>query len=195
MTQSVRSHAPRLVAPGAWPRWLQLGIAVVFADILLALSAHVQVPFWPVPMTLETLVVLAIGALYTPALATATVGAFLVEGFVGLPVFAHGAGPAYLMGPTAGYLVGYLGAAALLSALTARGWRRSMPRLLLAMTVADGVVFALGFAWLALLIGPGKAWLVGVLPFLLADALKIALAATTVRAGDAWMTQRGGQRP
>jgi len=192
MIQPARSHAPRPTALGAWPRWLQLGLAVVFADILLALSAHVQVPFWPVPMTLETLVVLAIGAFYAPALATATVGAFLLEGLAGLPVFAHGGGPAYLMGPTGGYLVGYLVAAALLSALTVRGRRRTMPRLLLAMTVADAVVFALGFAWLALLIGPDKAWLAGVLPFLPADALKIVLAAATVRAGDAWMAQRGG---
>ena len=140
-------------------------------------------------MTLQTLAIMAIAAAYGSRLAVATVIAYLAEGLAGLPVFAGPtAGPAYLLGPTAGFLAGFVLLAWIVGAAADRGWDRSTARLFGSMVVADVVVFALGFAWLAWFfsggIGVEKAFVGGVVPFVLADLLKIALAALAVPA--AW---------
>ncbi len=169
--------------------WPTRGIPVLARDMALAfggafalaLSAKVQVPFYPVPMTLQTLVVLALGAAYGARLGAATVALYLVEGFLGLPVFAAAlAGPAYMAGPTGGYLAGFLAAAALVGVLAERGWDRSWPLLLAAMALGHTVIFALGFAWLAVLVGPGKALVLGVAPFAAATVVKTLLACVLV---------------
>ncbi len=157
----------------------------VGGTLLLALSAKAQVPFYPVPMTLQTLAVLAIGAAYGARLAAATLALYLIEGLVGLPVFAGPlAGPAYMVGPTAGYLVGFLVAAALIGWLAERGWDRAWPSLIGAMTIGHAVIFAFGFAWLALPFGAEKAWELGVAPFYAETLVKTLLAAALV--GAAW---------
>ncbi len=121
---------PPLVA-ALWPArgtsWLARNAALALAGALaLALSAKVQVPFYPVPMTLQTLVVLTLSAAYGARLGAATVALYLAEGLLGLPVFASAlAGPAYMAGPTGGYLAGFLAAAALIGFLAGRGWDRS----------------------------------------------------------------------
>ena len=116
---------------------LARNIALAFGGALaLLLSAKTQVPFYPVPMTLQTLVLLALSAAYGARLAGATLALYLAEGLAGLPVFAGAtAGPAYMMGPTGGYLAGYLVAAVLIGWLADRGWDRSGPRLLAAMSL------------------------------------------------------------
>jgi biotin transport system substrate-specific component len=153
--------------------------------LALALSAKIQVPFTPVPMTLQTLVVLALGAAFGARLAAATVALYLLEGLFGLPVFAGAvAGPAYMMGPTGGFLLGFLVAATLIGLLAERGWDRSWARLFAAMTLGHVVIFALGFAWLAGLIGAEKAFALGVAPFALATIVKTLLASAVV--GAAW---------
>jgi len=152
-------------------------LAIVGALALVA-SAKIQVPFYPVPMTLQTLVVLTLGALFGARLAAATVGLYLAEGLIGLPVFAGAAaGPAYMAGPTGGYLVGFLLAAALVGWLAERGWTRGWGLALAAMTIGHVVVFAVGYGWLALLIGATAAWAVGVVPFAAATVVKTLLAA------------------
>src|SRR5271157_3315935 len=158
--------------------------ALAFGGALaLALSAKVQVPFYPVPMTLQTLVVLTLGAAYGARLGAATVALYLAEGLPGLPVFAGAvAGPAYMAGPTGGYLVGFLAAAALIGVLAERGWDRSWPRLLAAMALGHAVIFAFGFSWLAVLVGPGKAFALGVAPFAAATVVKTLLACALVSA-------------
>ena len=149
--------------------------------LALALSAKVQVPFYPVPMTLQTLVVLALGAAYGARLAMATVGLYLAEGLLGLPVFAGAlAGPAYIVGPTGGCLAGFLVAAALFGALAERGWNRSWPLLLAAMTLGHAVIFAFGFSWLAVVAGPRKAFALGIAPFAAATVVKTLLACALV---------------
>jgi biotin transport system substrate-specific component len=162
----------------------QLARDVAFAiggALALALSAKVQVAFYPVPMTLQTLVVLVLGAAYGARLATATVGLYLAEGFLGLPVFAGAlAGPAYMAGPTGGYLVGFLAAAAVIGFLAERGFDRSWPLLLAAMAIGHAVIFAFGFGWLAVLVGPGKAFALGVAPFAAATVVKTLLACALV---------------
>src|ERR1700757_150507 len=106
----------------------------VLGTLALAVSAKVQVPFYPVPMTLQTLVVLILGAAFGARLAGATVALYLLEGLIGLPVFAGDiAGPAYMAGPTGGYLIGFLVAAVAIGFLAERGWDRSGARLLVLM--------------------------------------------------------------
>lgn len=182
-----------------WPTTTR-GIGVVRAVVLavlgaglLTLSAKVQVPFYPVPMTLQTLVVLLIGAAFGWRLGVATVALYLAQGLVGLPVFTNtpplAAGPLYFFGPTGGFLVGFLVAAAIVGSAAERGWDRSIVKLALAMIVADALLLALGALWLAFFavlpngatgIGLGRAWAAGVQPFLLGEALKIAIAALAV---------------
>ncbi len=88
---------------------------ILFGSILLAISAKVQVPFWPVPMTMQTFVIFLIGMTYSVRLSFATVAFYLFQGALGLPVFAAGGGVAYLVGPTAGYLYGMLFASVVIS--------------------------------------------------------------------------------
>jgi biotin transport system substrate-specific component len=160
---------------------LALDTALALAGTLvLVVSAKVQAPFYPVPMTLQTLAVLALPALLGARLGAATVALYLAEGLVGLPVFAGAlAGPAYLVGPTGGYLAGFLVAAALVGFLADRGWMRGWLLALAAMTLGHVVIFAFGFGWLAyaLPLGAAKAWAVGVAPFWAATIAKTLLAA------------------
>ncbi len=178
------------LAATVWPeqrasRLARNAALAVGAALALTLSAKVQVPFYPVPMTLQTLVVLVVGAAFGARLAAATVALYLAEGLLGLPVFAGAvAGPAYMAGPTGGYLAGFFVAAALVGWLAERGWDRSWPGLIAAMTLGHALIFTLGFAWLAVLIGPAKAFALGVAPFALASVVKTLLACALVRA--AW---------
>lgn len=162
--------------------------------LLLTLSAKFQVPFHPVPMTLQTLVVLLIGAAYGWRLGAATVALYLLNGFLGAPVFASTAvaGPLYFMGPTGGFLIGFIASAAVAGLAVERGWARSLPKLFGALLLAEAIVFALGFLWLAQFaalangasgVGVGRAWTV-VQAFLLGDLLKTAIAAALVTALD-----------
>jgi biotin transport system substrate-specific component len=193
------SGASRTLAVAVWPesvnRLVQALVLVVGGTLILTISAKISVPFFPVPMTLQTFAVMAIAATYGWRLAVATVLLYLLEGFFGLPVFANTppaiAGPAYFLGTTAGFLVGFLPLAWIVGYAADRGWDRSISKLFAAMVVGDAVVFALGFTWLAWFahlssgaagIGPASAWINGVFNFLLADLLKIALAALAVPA-------------
>jgi biotin transport system substrate-specific component len=160
-------------------------ILVALGTALLTLSAKVNLPLPYVPMTLQTLVVLMIGAAYGRRLGAATMVAYLAEGAAGLPVFAGPVGGlAPLLGPTAGYLVGFVVAAFLTGWLSERGWDRSVPRLFVAMAIAHIAIFVFGFIWLAfgLRLGVDKAWLVGVTPFIAASVIKNALGAALVPA-------------
>jgi biotin transport system substrate-specific component len=157
---------------------------------LLTVSAKIQVPFWPVPMTMQTFVVLVLGMAYGWRLAGATVLLYLAQGALGLPVFAGGGGAAYLAGPTAGYLAGFLLAAVAVGWLAEHGWDRSVPRTLAAMLIGTAIIFACGLAWLATLIGLPQAISAGLAPFVLGEAVKIALA--TAILPFAWrLLQRG----
>ena len=171
---------PTLVAR-LWPRTVtntvpRALILILVGDILLAASAHARVPFWPVPMTMQTLVVLILGAAYGWQLGVATVIAYLAEGVAGLPVFTGGIGPDYLMGPTGGYLAGFVLSAAAAGFLAERGLTNHPLWALLGLLVADALVFALGVGWLSSLIGLDKAIAGGLVTFLPAEGLKVVLA-------------------
>ncbi len=149
--------------------------------VLLWLSAKIQVPLYPVPVTMQTLVVLVLGVAYGWRLGVATMALYLVEGAIGLPVFAggwsEGGGFHNLYGPTAGYLFGFVVAAGVCGRLAERGWDRSLWSAAAAMVIGNLVIYAMGLAWLALQIGAADAVKYGLMPFLLGDALKIVLGA------------------
>lgn len=183
-------HFP--LAAVLWPRradgissTLRALILVALGTALLTLSAKVNLPLPYVPMTLQTLVVLMIGAAYGWRLGCATVIAYLAVGASGLPVFAGPIGGlAPLFGPTGGYLVGFVPAAFATGWLSERGWDRSVPRLFVAMALGHIIILAAGYAWLAvgMKLGFEKAWLVGIAPFLAAAVVKNALGAALVPA-------------
>ena len=124
---------------------VQRALVVLIGTLALAISAHVQVPFWPVPMTMQTFVVLMIGAAFGTHLAAATLVVYLIEGTIGLPVFANAAG---LAGPTAGYLVGFLVAAIVMGWLADRGHGRSVVTTFLAFIIGDAIILSMGAGWL-----------------------------------------------
>jgi biotin transport system substrate-specific component len=157
--------------------------------VLLAISSKVQVPFWPVPMTLQTLVVLMIGITSGARLAGATLVSYLAAGAVGLPVFAGGMGLAYMAGPTGGYLAGFLLAAVVTGYLADKGYGRSILSALALFAIGEVAIFALGTGWLAMVIGMEKAIAGGLLPFIPGEVLKMALG--TALLGLAWKQARG----
>src|SRR3954447_15260220 len=181
-------HFP--LAEMLWPhradgsfRVLRGAILIALGTALLTLSAKINLPLPYVPMTLQTLVVLMIGAAYGWRLGGATVMAYLAEGAMGWPVFAGPVGGlAPFVGPTAGYLVGFALAALVTGALSERGWDSSIPRLFVAMGAGHVIILGCGFAWLAfgMKLGLEKAWLVGIAPFIAASLIKNALGAVTV---------------
>jgi biotin transport system substrate-specific component len=182
---------PSTLAGQIWPsrdetRYAALRALLLVAagSVLLTLSAKVQVPFIPVPMTMQTFVVLVIGATYGLRLGGATVAAYLLQGALGLPVFAGPvAGLAYMAGPTGGFLMGFLAAALVMGFLAERGWDRSLGRVAIMMTIGHAVIFAFGLGWLSTLLPLDKAWAAGVAPFALATILKTALAVLAMKAG------------
>jgi len=192
-------HFP--LAAAVWPERagrfsgvLRAIVLIVSGTALLTLSAKVNLPLPYVPMTLQTLAVLAIGAVYGWRLGGATVMAYLAEGAIGLPVFAGSVGGlAPLIGPTAGYLFGFVAAAVVTGWLSERGWDRSVPRLFVAMAIGHVIILAAGFIWLALgmKLGFEKAWFVGVAPFIAGSVVKSALGATLVPAIRRLVDQRG----
>jgi biotin transport system substrate-specific component len=167
---------------------------IALGTALLTLSAKINLPLPYVPMTLQTLVVLVIGAAYGGRLGAATIMVYLAEGVLGLPVFAGPAGGlAPLMGPTAGYLIGFMAAAFATGWLSERGWDRSVMLLFVAMAIGHVIILGCGFAWLAfgMKLGVGKAWLVGIAPFVAASVIKNALGAVLVPAIRRVLDRRG----
>ncbi len=169
-----------------WPaeeRAQRLGRDLVLALLgaaALTVSAKVQVPMYPVPMTLQTYVIMVIAMAYGWRLGAATVGLYLLQGALGLPVFATGGGFAYFAGPTGGYLVGFLAATVAMGWFAERGWDRRLWLALPALALGTAIFFAVGVAWLAVLVGLDQAIAAGLLPFLGGAGVKLALAAATV---------------
>lgn len=164
--------------------WVYDAILVVAGTLLIAASAQVQVPIWPVPITGQTFAIVLIGALYGSRRGAATVLAYLLEGASGLPVFAGGAaGIAHMFGPTGGYLAGFVLAAFIVGLLAERGWDRSVGKTVAAMTIGTCVIFVCGLAWLLPFVGPKQVWMAGLIPYLPGAAIKIALAAAVLPSG------------
>lgn len=175
-----------------WPAegaalWAKRAALVAAGVAALALAAKIQFPVWPspVPVTLGSFAVLTIGAAYGPRLGLATMLAYLAIGALGWDVFAgssaEASGVAYMLGGTGGYLLGYLLATLALGHAARRGWDRSVGGMGLAMLAGTALIYIPGVLWLGVLYGwsePILAW--GLYPFLIGDALKLALAALVV---------------
>lgn len=174
-------------------RILAQGLLVVAGTLLLTLSAKTRLVLGPVDMSLQTLAVLLIAASFGLRLGLATVLLYLAEGAAGLPVFQatpeKGIGLAYMLGTTGGYLAGFVAMTVIVGYAADRRWDRNVFKLFGAMLAAEVVMMALGFAWLAMLIGAEGAWTFGVVPFVVPDLVKVALAACLVPAG--WSVIRG----
>tara|TARA_Y100000768_G_scaffold362537_1_gene321404 strand:+ start:373 stop:939 length:567 start_codon:yes stop_codon:yes gene_type:complete len=151
-------------------------VLALFGTVLLAISAKVQVPFWPVPMTMQTFVIFLIGMTYGVRLSFVTVALYLFEGAAGLPVFASGGGIAYLTGPTAGYLYGMLLASVVISYLADLGFSKTYFKSFISLTIGSIIIFAVGIIYLGSIIGYQKAIVAGLLPFIPSELFKIALA-------------------
>lgn len=178
------------LVPAAWWRTMAL---VATGTLLVAAASQIRIPlgFTPVPINGGTFAVMVVGAALGMGRAAGALGAYLVLGVVGLPFFADAqSGWTYATGATGGYLVAYLVAAVLLGALAERGTDRRVLTCIPAMLAATAVIYALGAAWLAVVLdvplvgGDRSAWTLGIRPFLAGDAVKLVLAGLVLPA--AW---------
>ena len=169
--------AAQYIANGL-PVSLRSALIVVGGVMLITLSAKIQIPFWPVPMNLQTMAVMGFAIGFGPRLAVAIFAAYLAAGAYGLPVFAgapeRGIGIAYMIGPTGGYLAGMLAASWLTGVL---GAGRGLIGRTGAMLVGVAVIYGLGTLWLAFYIPSSQLLMKGILPFVLADLVKIGIVA------------------
>lgn len=167
-------------------RYAMLALLAVAGTLLLTLAAKTKVVLGPVDLYLGNLAVLAIAAAYGTRLGLATFLLYLAEGAMGFPVFQStpekGIGIAYMMGTTGGYLFGMILATALVGWAADRGFDRNPVKLFSVMLVGSALILAFGFAWLSTLLGADKAWQFGVVPFIVPDVIKAALAASLIPA-------------
>ena len=160
-------------------RTLRRDLALVLGGVaLLTISARISLPIGAVPISAQTLGVLLLGAMLGARRSAASVLGYLTAGAAGLPVFVGGGGLPYLLGPTGGYLWGFLPAAWLAGEFAGRGWMQSPTRCLPALILADALLFAFGLAWLALYVPPRAILAAGLWPILPGEVLKITIAAT-----------------
>ena len=163
----------------AQPKIIKFLLAMILGSIALTISAKIKIPFYPVPMTMQTFVVLFLGISLGHKIGLATVGLYLFEGIVGLPVFSNspekGVGLLYFTGPTMGYLIGFLTACFLASMIK---FEDNFLVVLSKLVIATSTIYILGLLWLGTLIGWDKPiFSLGAKPFLLAEIFKIAILA------------------
>ncbi len=184
MTTQMATGLLRLPA-GAAPRG-RSAVLVAGASILVALSSQIALPlpFTPVPITLQTLAVILVGAALGTRRATLALVLYLAEGAAGLPVFSGGrAGLAHILGPTGGYLAGFVAAAAVAGALADAGWMRRPLRAVAAVLAAEACIYLPGLLWLGAFVGAPRAAGLGLLPFLPGEALKAAACLVALAPG------------
>ena len=158
-------------------------LAIILGSIALTISAKIKIPFYPVPMTMQTFVVLFLGISLGYKIGLASIGLYLFEGIIGLPVFSNspekGVGLIYFTGPTMGYLIGFLSAGFLASKINNKD---SFLLILGKLIIATSTIYLFGLLWLGMLIGWDKPiFTLGVAPFLLAETFKILLLTLLVK--------------
>ena len=187
MAQSHGLH-PTLIGtlwPGTAGRVLRFALLAVVGTALLALSAKIKVPFYPVEQTMQSYVVVVLAMTYGWRLGLATLLLYMAEGAAGLPVFTgtpeRGLGLAYMAANTGGYLLGFVLAAGICGWLAERGWDRKVATAALAVLIGNVVIYVPGLLWLGALFGwdqPILEW--GLYPFIYGDLAKMALAAVSL---------------
>ena len=161
------------------PKLIKSLVVIILGSIALTISAKIKIPFYPVPMTMQTFVVLFLGISLGYKIGLATVGLYLLEGIFGLPVFSNspekGVGLVYFTGPTMGYLIGFLTACYLSSRIKTSD---NFFVVLFKLIIATSTIYILGLLWLGTIIGWDKpVFALGAKPFLLAEILKIIILA------------------
>jgi|TARA_B110000259_G_scaffold131230_1_gene148073 biotin transport system substrate-specific component len=156
---------------------LKVFLMIFLGTVALTISAKLKIPFYPVPMTMQTFVVLALGIAFGYKIGLATVGVYLVEGIIGMPVFSNspekGIGLVYFTGPTMGYLIGFLSAVFFVGYLNLKN---NIFLIFIKLIFSVSTIYLLGVLWLGTLIGWDKPVLqLGVTPFLLAELFKVCL--------------------
>ncbi|WP_104018025.1 biotin transporter BioY [Roseovarius nitratireducens] len=166
---------------------------VLGGSLFIALAAQVSVPFFPVPLTLQTLAILVVGLTFGSRLGAAALLAYLAEGAMGLPVFANGMNGAALVGPTAGFLYGFVGMAWLAGLAVERGLARGVVSTAICGVAISALLYVPGLAWPAAVMGKTmpELWTYWMSPFLLGDAVKAVLAAMVVWGGWKALSARG----
>ena len=152
-------------------------VTVIICSFLLILSAKIKVDLYPVPMTMQPLAVLMIAMLCGRNISVAVVSLYLFQGIIGFPVFAYGGGLPYLLGPTGGFLFGFLFASILIGELADRGWGKFLFKSVFAMLLGLFVIYTCGVFQLSILKGFDFAILNGLKPFIIGDLYKLILAA------------------
>jgi|TARA_B100001741_G_scaffold311943_1_gene314148 biotin transport system substrate-specific component len=153
---------------------------VLFGSILLIISSKIKIDLYPVPMTLQPLAVLMIAMLYGRNLATATIGVYILQGLLGLPVFAYGGGLMYIFGPTGGFIIGFLISGIVLGELADRGWGKRFITSIVCMLLGLLIIYFFGILQLTLIKGFEYAILKGFYPFLIGDLYKLLIAGILV---------------
>ena len=158
-------------------------IIIILGSVLLTISAKIKIPFYPVPMTMQTFMVLFLGISFGYKIGVATVMLYLLEGILGLPVFSNspekGIGIVYFVGPTMGYLIGFIFASFLAGFLK---YNSNYILTFIKLLLSTSIIYILGVLWLGNLIGWDKPILqLGVFPFLLAELFKILLLTLLVK--------------
>ena len=162
---------------------IKYAFVALLGSILLAISSKIKIPFYPVPMTMQTLVVIMIGIAFGWKLGLATISLYLFEGILGMPVFSgtpeKGVGLIYFTGPTMGYLIGFLVAVFLAGKFV---YNNNLMQNFLKILLATSFIYLLGIIWLGSLIGWDKPiFKLGVQPFLLAELFKILIATFAIK--------------
>jgi biotin transport system substrate-specific component len=171
--------------------WKKQALLAVLGSLFIAICAQITIHLPLVPITMQTFAVLAVGAAFGMRLGAATLALYVLEGTLGLPVFAEfRAGPAVLMGPTGGYLIGFIIAAALVGWFAERGYDRRVLTMFGVMMLGAAVLYIPGLLWLAQYTGYDKVLELGLYPFLWGDLLKAALAAMAFPAAWSFLSRR-----
>ena len=168
-----------LIKTNSIQKILKIFVLIFLGTMALTISSKFRIPFYPVPMTMQTFIVLFLGVSLGFKIGLASVGLYLLEGIVGLPVFSNspekGIGLIYFTGPTMGYLIGFLTASYLASKINSND---NFLLVLTKLTIATSTIYILGLLWLGILIGWDKPiFALGAKPFLLAEIFKVVLLA------------------
>ena len=171
---------------------VQKAVYAVAGSLLLTLAAKISIPFWPVNTTMNTLALVALGALLGPNLAVASVMVYLLEGAIGLPVFTstpeRGIGLAYMVGPSMGFLMGYIVAAYISGFLVQRGWGSTLLSAFGVVAIGSFAVYPTGITWMAHFVG-SEAALANLLFWMPASMAKIGLGTALLLASHKWLKQ------
>lgn len=161
--------------------WLRKSLLILAGVIVLTLASQLSIPLYPVPLTLQSATVILIGMAYGPRQGSYVIASYLSLGLLGLPVFSElGSGIPHLWGPTGGYLLGFLPAAAISGYLAQLGCGRNAITSFIAAVLGISIIFAFGILWLQHFVGVQQAIASGLIPFIISELIKLLAVAAII---------------